>query len=117
MSATTLNDADIAALVKDFYATILEKDGNDRLMSDVPDNEQMRAARAEHYRILAERARIDLASNAFGSVRWITIDELTGHETPGETARYSKGLTVANLKTAIDRLDIGVDLTRLHLEK
>lgn len=41
------------------------------------------------------------------------IDELTGHVTLGETARYSKGLTIANLKNAIDRLDIGVDLGRL----
>ena len=51
-------------------------------------------------------ARADVATT--------TIDELTGHSTPGETARYSKGLTVANLKTAIDRIDIGVDLAHLY---
>ncbi len=41
------------------------------------------------------------------------IDELTGHATAGETARYSKGLTVQNLSAAIERIDIGVDLTAL----
>lgn len=33
------------------------------------------------------------------------IDALTGHSTPGETARYSKGYDVADLKAAIDSLD------------
>ena len=41
------------------------------------------------------------------------IDEVTGHATAGETARYNKGLTVANLKEAIDKIDIGVDLSHL----
>lgn len=49
-----------------------------------------------------------------GGVADSVIDELTGHATVGETARYSKGLTVANLKEAIDRLDIGVDLSVLY---
>ena len=33
------------------------------------------------------------------------IDALTGHSTPGETARYSKGYEVLDLKAAIDVLD------------
>lgn len=41
------------------------------------------------------------------------IDEVTGHATAGETARYNKGLTIANLKDAIDKIDIGVDLSYL----
>lgn len=47
-------------------------------------------------------------------VQYTVINQLTGHATEGETARYDKGLTVANLKAAIDRLDIGVDLSQLH---
>lgn len=65
-----LSDEDIAGLVKDFYAEILRQDDNQRLMSDGPD--AFREHRAEQYRQLAERSRIDLASNAFGSVRQIT---------------------------------------------
>jgi len=47
-------------------------------------------------------------------VQHAVIDAITGHETVGETARYDKGFTVANLKTAIDTIDIGVDLRALH---
>ncbi|MEG8041724.1 tyrosine-type recombinase/integrase [Sphingomonas sp. LR59] len=65
-----LSDDDIAALVKDFYATILQQDDTQRLLADEPDAFQEH--RAEYYRQLAERSRIDLASNAFGSVRQIT---------------------------------------------
>jgi len=48
------------------------------------------------------------------SVHHSVIDAVTGHATAGETARYDKGLTVANLKAAIDTIDIGVDLSALH---
>lgn len=68
--APMLSENDIAALVRDFYATILRQDDNERLLNDTPD--AFREHRAEHYRQLAERSRIDLASNAFGSVRQIT---------------------------------------------
>ena len=42
-----------------------------------------------------------------------TIDEVTGHATAGETARYNKGLTVANLKLAINSIELGIDLAHL----
>jgi len=48
-----------------------------------------------------------------GGVTAEIIDRLTGHETTGETARYNKGFTIANLKDAIELLDIGVDLSGL----
>ena len=51
---------------------------------------------------------------ARANVPTTTIDEVTGHATPGETSRYNKGLTVANLKEAIDRIEIGVDLVHLY---
>jgi integrase len=50
------------------------------------------------------------------NVHHSVIDAVTGHVTAGETARYDKGLTVANLKAAIDTIEIGVDLTALHVD-
>lgn len=67
-----LSDEDIAALVKDFYSSILAQDETARLMRDDPIPEERRAHYIEHYRQLAERSRIDLANSAFGSVRSIT---------------------------------------------
>lgn len=42
------------------------------------------------------------------------IDELTGHVTPGETARYSHGLTMEQLSSGIEAIRIGIDLNRLR---
>lgn len=42
------------------------------------------------------------------------IDHVTGHTTPGETARYTKRSTLAQLKAAIETIAIGMDLARLH---
>ncbi|GGJ36151.1 site-specific integrase [Sphingopyxis bauzanensis] len=67
-----LSDEDIAALVKDFYSSILAQDETVRLMRDDPIPEERRTHYIEHYRQLAERSRIDLANSAFGSVRSIT---------------------------------------------
>lgn len=71
-TAPMLSDEDIAALVKDFYSSILAQDETARLMRDDPIPEERRAHYIEHYRQLAERSRIDLANSAFGSVRSIT---------------------------------------------
>lgn len=71
-TAPMLSEQDIAALVKDFYSSILAQDETARLMRDDPIPEERRAHYIEHYRQLAERARIDLANSAFGSVRTIT---------------------------------------------
>lgn len=38
------------------------------------------------------------------------IDELTGHATPGETARYSHGLTMQQLVAGIEGIDLHIDL-------
>ena len=43
-----------------------------------------------------------------------TIDELTGHATPGETARYSHGLTMKQLAEAIASIRPEIDLSKLH---
>ena len=71
-AAPMLSEQDIAALVKDFYSSILAQDETARLMRDDPIPEERRAYYIEHYRQLAERSRIDLANSAFGSVRSIT---------------------------------------------
>jgi integrase len=45
------------------------------------------------------------------------IDELTGHESEKrrtETSRYTKGVWLPNLKTAIDTIDLGVDFSHLY---
>lgn len=42
------------------------------------------------------------------------IDQLTGHATPGETARYTKGFRIEQLKEAIDSIDPQVELSHLY---
>ncbi|CAO4181164.1 tyrosine-type recombinase/integrase [Methylorubrum extorquens] len=44
------------------------------------------------------------------------IDRVTGHTTPGETARYTKRTTLRQLQTAINAINIGVDLSHLYQE-
>ena len=71
-NAPMLSELDIAAMVKEFYASVLEQDEAVRLMRDMPIPEGLRAHYIEHYRQLAERGRADLANSAYGSVRLIT---------------------------------------------
>jgi integrase len=42
------------------------------------------------------------------------IDHVTGHATPGETARYTKRSSLPQLQAAIETIAIGVDLKRLQ---
>jgi hypothetical protein len=45
------------------------------------------------------------------------IDELIGHDSPvrrSEGARYTKSIFMANLKRTIDKVAIGVDLSKLY---
>lgn len=83
-----LSEQDIAALVREFYNSILAQDENVRLMRDDPIPEERRAHYVEHYRQLAERARIDLANGAYGSVRSITSAMIAQHF--GRDARLEK---------------------------
>lgn len=46
-------------------------------------------------------------------VEGMVLDHLTGHTTPGETARYTKGSTLKQLQDAVDRIDVGFDITSL----
>lgn len=45
------------------------------------------------------------------------LDHVTGHVTPGETTRYTKGSTLAQLQDAIDRIDLWFDVTSLAAAK
>ncbi|WP_437871374.1 DUF6538 domain-containing protein [Methylorubrum extorquens] len=47
-------------------------------------------------------------------VQTAIIDRVTGHTTPGETARYTKRTTLRQLQAAINAIVIGVDLSHLH---
>ena len=51
-----------------------------------------------------------------GGVPDSVVDRLTGHTTPGETARYTKETDLAQLKAAIDKVDIDVDFAGLYEE-
>jgi integrase len=44
------------------------------------------------------------------------VDRLTGHTTPGETARYTKSSNLKHLQAAIDALDIGVTFDNLYID-
>ncbi len=44
------------------------------------------------------------------------IQSLVGHAGTGETARYTKGFTLAHLKAAIDKINPNLDLSWLHAE-
>jgi integrase len=44
------------------------------------------------------------------------VDRLTGHTTPGETARYTKSSNLNHLQAAIDAVDIGVTFDNLYID-
>jgi integrase len=47
-------------------------------------------------------------------VQTAIIDRVTGHTTPGETARYTKRTTLRQLQAAINTINIAIDLSHLH---
>jgi integrase len=49
-----------------------------------------------------------------GRVSDSIVDRLTGHTTPGETARYTKSTDIAQLKAAIETIDVGVVFSSLY---
>lgn len=65
-----LTDDQLAEIVQDFYAHVLEQENRLRLRSS-PIPEEVRAKRAAWFKEVAERARSDLATNNFGSA-WFT---------------------------------------------
>ena len=42
------------------------------------------------------------------------IDHVTGHATPGETSRYTKGSRLGQLMDAIERIELGFDVAALR---
>jgi len=47
-------------------------------------------------------------------VSTLVIDHLTGHSTPGETARYTKGSSLQQLAAAIEAIKPGLALAHLY---
>lgn len=47
----------------------------------------------------------------------LVIDHLTGHSTPGETARYTKGSSLQQLAAAIEAIKPGLALAHLHNDR
>ncbi|MBC9032692.1 site-specific integrase [Sphingomonas sp. JC676] len=62
-----LSDADLARMVQDFYATVLDRENQLRLLGRLSTNEEGRQARLRHWIDVAEDARSDLACSNFGS--------------------------------------------------
>lgn len=78
-----LSDDQLAAIVQDFYGYVLEQENKLRLkLGRIP--EEVRARRAEHFRVVAQQARTDLGANEFGSVAFITEAMARKHKLAGQ---------------------------------
>ena len=66
-----LSETQLARLVQDFYATIIEQENAWRLKGHVL-TEELRQGRAAHYADVAERAKGDLARNELGKAWFVT---------------------------------------------
>lgn len=74
-----LSDDQLAAIVQDFYGYVLDQENKLRLrLGRIP--EEIRAKRAEHFRDVAQRARVDLGANEFGNVAFITEAMVRKHK-------------------------------------
>lgn len=49
-----------------------------------------------------------------GGVTDSLVDRITGHVTPGETARYTKSSDLSQLRDAIEKISVGFSLAHLH---
>ena len=74
-----LQDAVLAALVQDFYSTVLERENQMRLMELVLIDDDARHRKARYWKDLAQQARSELAANAFGSVSFISAAMIKKH--------------------------------------
>jgi len=74
-----LQEAVLAALVQDFYSTVLERENQMRLMELVLIDDDARHRKARYWKDLAQQARSELAANAFGSVSFISAAMIKKH--------------------------------------
>jgi integrase len=78
-----LSETDLARMVQDFYATVLERENQLRLLGRLSMDEEGRQSRLQYWEEVAEQSRRDLASNKFESAdfvaaRAIQMSGLTG---------------------------------------
>jgi len=78
-SSPMLQEAVLAALVQDFYSTVLERENQMRLMELVLIDDDARHRKARYWKDLAQQARSELAANAFGSVSFISAAIIKKH--------------------------------------
>jgi integrase len=102
-SSPMLSEADLARIVQEFYARVLEQDNHWRLASAGPLDESMRLALVARYSELAESTRKDLARSNFGAVDEIGQWMIQKHGLSGKLDRKDERLVQqALLRAGID---------------
>lgn len=78
-----LSDADLARLVQDFYATVLDRENQLRLLGRLTMGDRQRQARADHWKQVSERTRGDLATSDFKSASMVAALAIKKHGLSG----------------------------------
>lgn len=99
-----LSDADLARLVQDFYATVLDRENQLRLLGRLTMDDHQRQARAEHWKEISERTRRDLATNNFRSADMVAASAIKKHGLSGSLQDHE----IAQVQQAM--LRGGIDL-------
>lgn len=99
-----LSDADLARLVQDFYATVLERENQLRLLGRLAMDDPQRQARADYWKDVSERTRRDLAGNNFMSADMVAASAIKKHGLTGKLQDHE----IAQIQQAM--LRGGIDL-------
>jgi hypothetical protein len=97
-----LSDDQLAPIVQDFYAYVLDQENRLRLqLGAIP--EEARLRRAEFFKRVATQARTDLACNVFGNVYFIALAMMRKHNIEATLDKEEKNqLRQALLRGGID---------------
>lgn len=106
-----LSDADLARMVQDFYATVLERENQLRLLGRLSMDEEGRQARLQYWEGVAEQSRRDLATSNFASADFIAACAI---QTSGLAGKL-QDLEVRQIQQAM--LRGGVDLAQALLAR
>ena len=99
-----LSDADLARLVQDFYATVLDRENQLRLLGRLAMDDPQRQARADHWKEVSKRTRGDLATNNFMSANMVAASAIKRHGLSGTLQDHE----IAQIQQAM--LRGGIDL-------
>lgn len=112
-----LSETDLARMVQDFYATVLERENQLRLLGRLSMDEEGRQARLQYWEEVAEQSRRDLATNKFDSADFIAaraiqtsglVGKLQDHEVRQiQQAMLRGGVDLAQALLARYRGDFG----------